>query len=133
MSDATWCASPRATRRPQPDVPSLLVVDDEPLVRRAYVRLLTPEGYHVTTAPSGDAALAELALYAFDLVLLDNQMPGLSGIETAAEIRKLYPNTPVMLMSARCPADLPADLPFIDKPCELDQLCAAIVALIGEP
>ena len=65
----------------------ILVVDDDPQIRRVMRVTLTGQGYEVDDARSGDAALEKLRAARFDLVLLDMNLPGLSGLETCREIR----------------------------------------------
>ena len=65
----------------------ILVVDDDPQIRRVMRVTLTAQGYEVDDARSGDEALEKLRERQSDLVLLDMNMPGLSGIETCRLIR----------------------------------------------
>ncbi len=65
----------------------ILVADDEPQIRRVMRTALTGQGYIVVDAKSGDEALVALRQERFDLILLDVNMPGLSGIETCGRIR----------------------------------------------
>ena len=79
---------------------TVLIVDDEPTVRDVASRLLELEGHTVLTADSGTAALAELDTQTgIELVLVDASMPGMTGLETFAEIRRRGYATPVVLMS----------------------------------
>jgi two-component system KDP operon response regulator KdpE len=66
----------------------ILVVDDDPQIRRVMRVTLTGQGYEVQDAPSGNAALQKLRDDRFDLVLLDMNMPGLSGLDTCRAIRE---------------------------------------------
>ena len=65
----------------------ILVVDDDPQIRRVMRVTLTGQGYEVDDAKSGDAALEKLRDERFDLVLLDMNMPGIGGLETCRAIR----------------------------------------------
>jgi two-component system KDP operon response regulator KdpE len=65
----------------------ILVVDDDPQIRRVMRVTLTGQGYEVDDAKSGDAALEKLRDPRFDLVLLDMNMPGMGGLETCRAIR----------------------------------------------
>lgn len=69
----------------------VLVVDDEIQVANALRRLLRRAGFEVRTASSGPEALAALEVFAPDLVLSDFRMPGMSGAELLAEVRRRYP------------------------------------------
>ena len=66
----------------------ILVVDDDPQIRRVMMVTLTGQGYEVTDVMTGDAALELLRGRPFDLVLLDMNMPGSSGLETCRAIRQ---------------------------------------------
>jgi CheY-like chemotaxis protein len=78
----------------------ILVVDDEPLVRTLCATLLQDWGYDVTEAQDGVDALAKLAEFAFDAVLLDLNMPRLRGDAVLAQLRHERPDLPVIMMSS---------------------------------
>jgi diguanylate cyclase (GGDEF)-like protein/PAS domain S-box-containing protein len=82
---------------------SILVVDDNELNRDALSCLLRLQHYDVEVAADGEGALAILAARSFDLVLLDVEMPGLSGLEVLARIRTTSNHTdlPVIMVTAR--------------------------------
>lgn len=80
--------------------PSILVVDDEFAVQQALKAWFSKSGYETHTADSGEAALSKLEEVPFDVVFLDIMMPGLNGIETLEEIKKRYPSTIVVMMTA---------------------------------
>ncbi len=65
----------------------ILVVDDDPQIRRVMRVTLTGQGYEVDDAKNGEAALDKLRAERFDLVLLDMNMPGMGGLETCRAIR----------------------------------------------
>ena len=66
----------------------ILVVDDEPQLRRTLRSTLSALGFTVADAETGEAALEKLREEKFDLLLLDINMPGLSGIETCRAVRR---------------------------------------------
>jgi two-component system, NtrC family, nitrogen regulation response regulator NtrX len=83
-------------------MPSALLVDDEPNIRRMVGALLTSEGYEVRDAADGAAGLAQARLGEPDVVLLDLMMPGeLDGLATLAKLREQFPELPVVMMSGR--------------------------------
>jgi two-component system NtrC family response regulator len=78
----------------------ILVVDDDESLRRVTQVQLEEEGYTVTTAASGEEALAILIRKPQDLVLTDLSMPGMSGVELLKKVRTEYPETTVVLVTA---------------------------------
>ncbi len=82
---------------------SLLIVDDSEPNRDALSRRLAREGYLVTTAEDGDRALALVGAGAYDLVLLDVEMPGMTGLEVLSRLRETHSQTvlPVIMVTAR--------------------------------
>ena len=77
----------------------LLWVDDEMELLKAHLLFLEKKGYGVTTASNGTDAIDLCREHSFDLVLLDEQMPGLSGLETLQRIKQLSPSTPVVMVT----------------------------------
>ena len=81
--------------------PQILVVDDEPGVRKALDRGLRAEGMDVTLAADGPTALRLARTGSFDAILLDIMIPGLSGYRVLQELRAAGVTTPVLLVSAK--------------------------------
>jgi two-component system, OmpR family, KDP operon response regulator KdpE len=79
---------------------TVLIVDDEPQIRRVLLTILTSQGYSVIEAKSGDEALERIRTERPDLILLDVNMPGRSGIETCREIREAG-DIPVIILTVR--------------------------------
>jgi CheY-like chemotaxis protein len=77
----------------------LLVIDDDPLIRQTVRRILGVGGHSVIEAESGEAGLARLAENQVDLVLTDILMPGMEGIETIRQVRRLRPDMKIIAMS----------------------------------
>jgi len=77
----------------------LLWVDDEMELLRAHLIFLEKKGYEVTTVSNGTDAIDLCQERSFDLVLLDEQMPGLSGLETLQRIKEISPSTPVVMVT----------------------------------
>ena len=77
----------------------LLWVDDEIEQLRAHLLFLEKKGYEVVTVSNGTDAIDKCATQSFDLVLLDEQMPGLSGLETLQRIKELQPALPVVMVT----------------------------------
>jgi len=79
----------------------VLVVDDEPAIRRALRPPLEALGFEVTEVSRGEKALQVLRAENFDCVLLDVNMPGIGGIETLKRIRVFAPRLPVLMLTVR--------------------------------
>jgi DNA-binding NtrC family response regulator len=79
--------------------PRVVVVDDEPALRRSLARVLAAEKFDVLTAEDGPAALSLLQTTRVDVVLLDVMMPGMSGMDVLARIKKDHPEVEVVMMT----------------------------------
>ena len=80
----------------------ILLVDDDPLVGKTLVDLLSLHGYAATRAESAEKGLELLAGGGIDLVLLDLRLPGMSGFEACVRIRELHgPYLPVIMITGR--------------------------------
>ena len=79
---------------------SVLVVDDEEVMREILESLLTADGHRVTTAESGEEGLALARSSSFDAAVVDVMLPGMDGIETMQELKKLDDELPVVLVTA---------------------------------
>lgn len=113
----------------------ILVVDDEPQIRRIMRTTLTGAGYEVEDAKSGEEALAKLREYHPDLVLLDMNMPGLGGLDTCREIRAGANVGIIMLTVRNTEADKVQALDagaddFVNKPFSTPELLARIRAAL---
>ena len=81
----------------------ILVVDDEPQIRRVMRAALTATGYEVSDARSGEEAVEKLGDERFDLILLDVNLPGMSGMDACRVIRRetLVPDVPIIMLTVR--------------------------------
>ena len=75
----------------------LLWVDDEIELLKAHIIFLEKKGYEVITVSNGPDAIDQCRQQTFDLILLDEMMPGLSGLETLQQIKEIQPATPVVM------------------------------------
>jgi len=75
----------------------LLWVDDEIELLKAHIIFLEKKGYEVVTVSNGPDAIDQCRQQTFDLILLDEMMPGLSGLETLQQIKEIQPATPVVM------------------------------------
>ncbi|MDQ6834807.1 MAG: response regulator transcription factor [Actinomycetota bacterium] len=114
----------------------VLVVDDEPAVRRALERALRLESYEVSLAADGEEALDSLAASPADAVILDVAMPRLDGLEVCRRLRQAGDRTPVLMLTARDAIDdrvegldVGAD-DYLVKPFALRELQARLRALL---
>lgn len=74
-------------------------VDDEIEMLRAHIIFLEKKGYDVTTVNNGNDAIEECRKRNFDLVLLDEMMPGITGLETLQQIKDISPSTPIVMVT----------------------------------
>ena len=83
----------------------LLWVDDEIELLKAHILFLNSKGYDVVTVSNGTDAIEQCQQQTFDLILLDEMMPGITGLETLQRIKEISPATPSS--SDWCPTILP--------------------------
>jgi two-component system KDP operon response regulator KdpE len=112
--------------------PLVLIVDDEPVVLRALRVALEAQDYAVVATLNGEDALARITNGAFDLVLLDLGLPGLSGFDVINRVRVLFPTLPIIVLSAQGEdavkveaLDLGAD-DYVSKPFSVRELLARV-------
>lgn len=77
----------------------ILWVDDEIEMLKAHIIFLEEKGYHIITTNNGSDAVELVKEQNFDVILLDEQMPGMSGIETLERLKSLRPNLPVVMIT----------------------------------
>jgi len=114
----------------------IVVVEDEPAIRRGLSDALRLSGYEVTEAPDGMAGLREAGAAGVDLVLLDIMLPKKDGLEVLLELRRTNPTRPVILLTARGSEDdrvrglkMGAD-DYVVKPFSAKELIARVEALL---
>jgi two-component system KDP operon response regulator KdpE len=114
---------------------NILVVDDEPQIRRVLRSTLSSQGYVITDAKSGEDALESFRKERPDLVLLDVNMPGMGGIEACREIRQIS-DAPIIMLTVRnaerdkvSALDAGAD-DYVVKPFGIEELLARIRAAL---
>ena len=112
---------------------SVLIVDDEPVIRNSLKELFSREPYTILTAGSAGEALDLLADEQVDVVISDEKMPGMSGSELLAIVRKKYPDTIRMILTGY--ASLESAMRainegeiyrFFTKPCNLVDLAVTV-------
>ena len=113
----------------------ILVVDDEPQIRRIMRTTMTSQGYEVHDARSGEEALDAVRDQRFDLILLDANMPGIGGLEACRSIRASSEAAIIMLTVRSAEADKVAALDagaddYVTKPFSMPELLARIRAAL---
>src|SRR4030042_6307741 len=115
----------------------LLVVDDEPSVRDSLQGILEQEGQQVSTAGSGEEALALLSEHSFDLILLDLKMPGIDGLEVMKGAKRPAPDTVVIMLTAYGTLDSAIGAlrhgahDYLLKPCRVGEIVASVETGLG--
>jgi two-component system phosphate regulon response regulator OmpR len=89
-----------AQATPDEDAPHILIVDDDRRIRELLQRYLAEHGYRISAAENAGEARAKLAGLAFDLIVLDVMMPGESGLDFAASLRRTS-SVPILMLTAR--------------------------------
>jgi two-component system alkaline phosphatase synthesis response regulator PhoP len=118
--------------------PQILIVDDEPHLRSGLRRILEKEGYKVTTASDGEAALKLGRQITPDVVLLDIMMPGMDGREVCRRIREIVPDVQVIYITARAEPSGPLQSKrlrseanaFIAKPATSKRIISTVNSLL---
>ena len=114
--------------------PSVLIVDDEKVVRDIIYRYLTKKGYDVLTTRNGQEALLLGSQGVFDVIVLDINMPGMNGLEVLHQLKIKYPNAVVIMLTGVADPESVIEstaagmgaAAFLKKPCELTELQIAI-------
>lgn len=78
---------------------NILWVDDEIELLKAHIIFLEKKGYDVTTVSNGADAIDQCRQHTFDLIMLDEMMPGMTGLETLQQIKDISPSTPVVMVT----------------------------------
>jgi two-component system KDP operon response regulator KdpE len=121
----------KGTERPEGRV---LIVDDDYALRRVLHTTLFSAGFDVTEAASGDEALALAHAVQYDVILMDLQMPGKSGVEICRELRKNFPRIAILILTVSDDEDLKVEAldagadDYITKPFHTRELTARVRA-----
>jgi len=113
-----WMRTHHVRQRPA----RILVVDDEPLVRKTLYAILRSEGYEVAMAEDGHAAIELVRQSKPDLVILDLVMPGKSGAQTLCEMRAMHPDISVLILTG-----------YPDIQLAAEALCCPPVTILPKP
>jgi CheY-like chemotaxis protein len=114
---------------------TILVIDNDAAIADLMVEVLTDEGYVAYAALSGADALASITRHAPALLLLDLHMPGMSGVELIAQLRRAGLATmPIVLLTASprdaAPLLVPGAIECLAKPFDLDDLLACVARFV---
>jgi FixJ family two-component response regulator len=118
--------------------PMIFVVDDDAAVRRALAFALELEGFDVETYESGEALLLRGAPDMRGCLVLDERLPGISGLETLRQLRARHIGLPALLVTSHPKAGFraaaaAAGAPILEKPLLGETLAVAIRTALGEP
>jgi two-component system, OmpR family, KDP operon response regulator KdpE len=114
----------------------VLIVDDEPSIRRALHTTFGTLGFDVSEAVNGEQAIPLLRASNFDAVLLDVNMPGMGGIQTCREIRRQFPQLAVLMLTVRNEEDDKIEAleagadDYVTKPFPIRELVARVRAAV---
>ena len=115
----------------------ILVVDDDPVVRRTLIQMIREHGEEAAAAASGEEALVALSRTPFRLVLTDVRLPGMSGLDLLREVRARYPQIGVVLVSGFGSVEMAVEamqegaLDFLLKPFDLARVAEVLERTLG--
>jgi len=117
--------------------PSVLVVDDDPEMRALILDVLQHEGYEVVEAKDGAEAVRALRSRDFDIILMDKNMPGPTGLDLLPGLQRVCPHSRVIMMTAF--GDVPSYMEAVEKgaaeylfkPFRMEEMKAAIRKALG--
>jgi len=118
--------------------PSILVVDDELLIRDLLYDFFTGQGWSISVAENGEKALEVLNEKSVDLVLSDIKMPEMDGLTLASRVRQSYPDLPVVLMTGFPSVETAVSAlrnrveDYVIKPFNINQLYKLIESKLAE-
>jgi two-component system, OmpR family, response regulator len=113
----------------------ILVVVDDLVLRRNIVRFLDRHGFRVSEAEDGRSGWKAVNRESFDLVIADQQLPHLNGLQLVSRLRQVMPKLPVLLLKGggAPDGDREPGVPNIRKPFDLFQLLRAVHTLLARP
>ena len=109
----------------------VLVIDDEKAVRKSFILALEDTGYQIDTVGSGEEGIEKTKAARYDIIFLDLKMPGLDGVATLRELRRIDRDVPIYIVTAfhaefldklKDAAKDGIDFEVIDKPISSDQI-----------
>jgi DNA-binding NtrC family response regulator len=137
----SWSPRPEVAVREADDRPRpparVLVVDDDDGMRALLRRTLEADGYHVTERDRGTHVVETLRGAPYDLIILDKEMPGVTGLDLLPVLHREFPQVPVVLVTAFGGRQVAASAlrlgaaSYLEKPFKLAQLRDAIDGLVS--
>jgi len=109
---------------------TVLCVDDSPDMLFICKRFLEARGYEVLTAANGETALKTLKEHAIDVTVTDNEMPGMTGLELAEEIKHIQTNLPVLMFCGVRPRFSPSIDRYLEKSDGPSSLAEAVQSMV---
>lgn len=119
-------------------LPAILVVDDQPGIRRLLAEVLSEQGYAVEEAANGYDGLQKAKELKPAIILMDMKMPGMDGIETLRELRRAGHTTKVIMMTAYGELEMINEakelgaIAYITKPFDIVSLCQMIEKIVDD-
>src|SRR5512136_2054499 len=117
---------------------SILIIDDEPNLRRSLGLILQRAGYIITSASNAAEAIHLLQAGAYDLTFLDIKLPDQNGIQLLPQLRNLYPDMPVLILTAHATLDTTIDAvragarDYLLKPIDPESILSRVKNLLNE-
>ena len=117
---------------------SILIVDDEDALRLSLSLILKKENYHVETAANAEAALDCLKRHEYDLMFLDLNLPGMSGIDLLIEVHRWLPHMPVLILTAHAALESAIQAvrlgarDYLVKPAEPGEILTRVAEILAE-
>jgi CheY-like chemotaxis protein len=118
---------------------SILVIDDDPHMRRLLRDFLARGGYRVTEASNGREALELVRSLPFDVVILDKEMPGLNGLDVLSSLRADRPGLPIIFITAFGGRDVAEESRrrgashYIEKPFRVTTIVKTVQSVLAAP
>jgi len=118
---------------------NILIVDDDPRIQILLQQLLKAKGHEGFVAENGACAIEVVRKHAFDLIITDLRMPKMNGMDLLREVKALYPDLPVLMVTAYASDETTVEsvklgvFDYMDKPFKIDDLMSAIDRALSAP
>ena len=118
--------------------PRILLIDDEDAFRETIGKLLTRRGFDLSTASDGSQGIREVLRGGVEVAILDIKMPGLDGIETLRELKRIQPDLEVIILTGHLLKSTEQEglklgaFAYLTKPCTVADLVATVGAALEQ-